>query len=82
MRMGLSADAPVALTETNLAFGASWGADGTILYGQPDGIWQVRESGGTPERVIETEAGEPGVRPPGGCLTATGSCSRWLVGLE
>ena len=64
MRMGLSADAPVALTETNLAFGASWGADGTILYGQPDGTWQVRESGGTPERVIETEAGEPGVRPP------------------
>ena len=39
-------------------FGISWEADGTILYGQLDGIWRVSENGGDPQRLIPTESGE------------------------
>jgi len=37
--------------------GASWGADGTVLYGQPDGIWQVPGEGGTSELLIPVDDG-------------------------
>ena len=43
--------------------GVTWESDGTILYGQVDGIWRVPETGGTPELVIPIEEGE-GVHGP------------------
>ena len=54
-----SGGAPVALGEAVNPWGASWGADDVILYGQgADGIWRVPGTGGTPEAVITVEAGE------------------------
>ena len=38
--------------------GASWGADGTIIYGTEDtasGLWRVRAAGGTPEMLTKPE---------------------------
>ena len=68
-----------------LAFGASWGRDGTILFGQPDGIWQLQETGGQPRRVIATEPGEQAATPrrlPKGdwvlfALTHSAAAARW-----
>ena len=39
-------------------FGASWGPDNTILFGQPEGIMRVSANGGTPELVIKANEGE------------------------
>ena len=39
--------------------GISWENDGTILYGQGDGIWRVPDGGGgKPEQIIPAEASE------------------------
>jgi len=57
-RMAVTGGANSTLTAAVNPFGANWEADGTILYGQPDGIWQVPEDGGEPRRLIETEEGE------------------------
>ena len=69
-KVAVSGGAPVTLTDgvVNLN-GASWGADDMILYGQPDGIWQVPGASGTPELVIQVGEGERILRPqmlPGG----------------
>jgi len=40
--------------------GASWGADGTILLGTSAGLYRVPESGGNPERVAISGAGDEG----------------------
>jgi serine/threonine-protein kinase len=46
----------VKLSETQDLFGASWGSDDTILYGQGvAGIWRVSGQGGTPERVVTVD---------------------------
>ena len=63
----------------------SWERDGTILYGQPDGIWQVSENGGEPVHLIATEDGEQAHGPqllPGGewllfTLTRGTGATRW-----
>ena len=57
-RVGTTGGAPIPLAETTFPFGVSWESDGTILYGQTDGIWQVSENGGEPRLVVETEPGE------------------------
>ena len=75
---------PLTPRITNL-FSASWETDGTILYGQPDGIWRVSENGGEPEHVIVTEPGEQADGPqllPGGewvlfAVTRASSQTRW-----
>ena len=47
--------APVTLADgATSPFGASWGADDMVLYGQPQGIMRVRGAGGTPELLIPT----------------------------
>lgn len=58
-RLALGGGAPIVITDgvSNL-FGASWGADGTILYGQPEGIFRVPAAGGTPDLVIPVREGE------------------------
>ena len=54
-----SGGAPVTLGDAQNPWGASWGADDMILYGQgPEGIWRVSGTGGTPEAVITVEEGE------------------------
>ena len=84
-RVGVTGGAAGVIADAGVPYGASWGPDGTILYGQPDGIWQVSENGGEPERVIATEPGEQAFGPqrlPGGdwvlfTLTRTAGASRW-----
>ena len=68
-RVSLSGGAPVALGDADNPYGASWGADDTIVFGQTDGIWRVPGTGGTPELVIPVEEGEQAHGPqllPGG----------------
>ena len=68
-----------------LPYGASWEADGTVLYGLDDEIWRVSENGGEPEHLIVTEAGERAYGPrqlPGGewvlfTLARTTGPTRW-----
>jgi len=35
-----------------------WNESGAILYGRPDGIWQVADTGGTPRQVTEMSLGQ------------------------
>ena len=53
-------------------FGVSWGANDVILYGQPDGIWQVLGTGGTPVLLIPVGEGERFFGPQ--------MLARWRVG--
>ena len=55
VRLAVTGGTPVKLADADIPSGASWGTDGTILYGQPDGIWQVSENGGEPEHLIPTD---------------------------
>ncbi len=49
-RVSVSGGAPVTVAEAQGPWGASWGADDMILYGQgPGGIWHVPGTGGTLE---------------------------------
>ena len=50
--------APVTITEAENPFGVTWAVNGTILYGQRDGVWQVADTGGTSELVVPIEVGE------------------------
>ncbi len=69
-KVSIGGGAPVTLCECDAPWGASWGADNTILFGRgPGGIWQVPGAGGTPERLIAVEEGELAHGPqmlPGG----------------
>jgi len=77
--------APVTLCDSTRPFGASWGSDDTIVYGQPEGIMRVSANGGTPELVVPTEAAEQVHGPqmlPGGewvlfTLTSASGLARW-----
>jgi serine/threonine-protein kinase len=53
-KVSVTGGAPVKLCAASNPFGANWGPDGSILYGQgPEGIWRVAEVGGTPEQIIK-----------------------------
>ena len=77
--------ASVTLCDAARPFGASWGSDDTIVYGQPEGIMRVSANGGTPELVVPTEAPEQVHGPqmlPGGewvlfTLTSASGAARW-----
>ena len=57
-RIAISGGAPVTITAApDRPNGVTWQSDGTILYGQEDGIWQVPDTGG-PELLIPIEEGE------------------------
>ena len=71
-KIALTGGAAVTLCETENPFGASWGDDDTIVFGQgPRGIFRVSATGGTPELLIpvETESRErahgPQILPDG-----------------
>jgi hypothetical protein len=58
-RVSVTGGAPVTITKAVNPWGASWGDDDVIYYGQgPDGIWSVPARGGTAERVITVKPGE------------------------
>ena len=69
-RVSVTAGAPRAITKAVNPWGASWGDDDVIYYGQgPGGIWRVPASGGTPQQVITVKKGELAHGPhplPGG----------------
>ena len=77
--------ASVTLSDADRAFGASWGSDDTIVYGQLEGIMRVSANGGFPELVVPTEAPEQAHGPqmlPGGewvlfTLTSATGTTRW-----
>ena len=85
-RIATSGGAPVVIsTATGFPFGASWGPDDAILFGQTEGILRVSASGGTPALVIPAEQGElmdgPQLLPDGESVlfsvtTSTGT-TRW-----
>ncbi len=72
-RVSISGGAPVVICAVKGGgadmFGASWGPDNMILFGQPEGIMRVSADGGTPELVIKASEGEqvdgPRVLPDG-----------------
>ena len=58
-RVSISSGVPIVICATTSAlFGASWGPDNMILFGQPAGIMRVSATGGTPELVIKAHEGE------------------------
>ena len=57
-KVSVTGGAPVTLCDATIPYGVSWGTDEMILYGQPDGVWQVPGAGGTPELLIATDPGE------------------------
>jgi Tol biopolymer transport system component len=84
-KIATSGGAPVILCKAAFPFGANWEPDGTILFGQPDGIWRVSANGGTPELIVRTKAGEQADGPsllPGGkwilfSLSRGAQVNRW-----
>ncbi len=83
-KVAVSGGAPVTLADLpDRASGASWGLDDMILYGLPDGIWQVPGASGTPELLIPINEGERFFGPqmlPGGewvLLTMLSDQSSW-----
>ena len=76
----------VTLCKTSsVPYGASWGADPTIVFAQAEGIMRVSANGGNPELIVRAEAGETVHRPqlmPGGdavlfSVTTTQGNIRW-----
>ena len=68
-RVSVTAGAPRAITKAVNPWGASWGDDDVIYYGQgPGGIWRVPAGGGTPQQVVTVKKGElaHGPRSPSG----------------
>ena len=82
-RIAISGGAPVVITRiTGNLDGATWGPDGTILFGQGDGIHRVPATGGTPTLVIAAEDGEqldgPQLLPDGDTvLFSVGTSGGW-----
>jgi Tol biopolymer transport system component/predicted Ser/Thr protein kinase len=81
-RVALSGGAPVIIAgDVKNLFGASWASGGTILFGQPQGIFRVRADGGTPELVIAAEQGErlygPELLPDGDSVLFSATTARW-----
>ena len=86
-RIAITGGAPVVISESSgiIFFGASWGADNTILIAGSNGIARVSATGGAPDLVIPATDGEsmgsPRLLPDGESVlfsvtTATGT-TRW-----
>ena len=76
---------PVPITPASNPFGASWGPDDRILFGQPGGIMTVPADGGPATMLVATEPGEqadgPQMLPDGETvlfsLTSATGITRW-----
>ena len=86
-KISVSGGAPVTICDSPdiQNFGASWGADDTIVFGRPEGVFRVSANGGTPDLIVAGEADEQVYGPqvlPGGdwvlfTTTAGAGASRW-----
>ena len=74
-KIALTGGPPVSLCDASPLYGASWGTDDTILFGQSGGIMRVSANGGIPETLVPTERGErffgPQILPDGKSLLYT-----------
>ena len=76
-KIALRGGAALTLCVTGVPFGASWGADDTIVFGHDFGVFQVSATGGAPELLVpvDTENGErahgPHVLPDGRAVLFT-----------
>src|SRR5262245_17474801 len=87
MKVSIEGGTSIAVADVApvIPFGLSWEPDGTMYYGQPDGIWRVSQNGGTPEHVVETEPPQQVYGPhllPGGqwllfTIAKSGGSNRW-----
>jgi serine/threonine-protein kinase len=84
VKVAIGGGAPVVLVnDVPAAFGLTWDPNGTIFFGQRDGIWRVSQNGGTPEQVVKLEPGAiiygPQLLPGGEWLlfTHARSAGRW-----
>jgi serine/threonine-protein kinase len=70
----ISGGAPVPLATIRNPFGAAWGSDDFIVFGQAGGIFRVSANGGDPELLIAADPSEdfwdPQVLPDGSILYA------------
>jgi serine/threonine-protein kinase len=57
-RVAVAGGTPVSLTRATALYGANWERDGTIVYGQQDGIWRVSANGGERQQIVRIEANE------------------------
>jgi serine/threonine-protein kinase len=75
-KIPISGGASVTLSEITSPFGTPfWGADDTIVFGQPLAIMRVSANGGTPELMISASAGgtaQPQILPGGSSVLFTG----------
>ena len=84
-RIPVTGGTAVTLTAADQPFGTTWGRDGSIVYGESDGIWRVPETGGTPVLIVEAGEGEqihgPQILPDGEhvlfTVTTDSGLSRW-----
>ena len=84
-RIDIRGGAPFAICAAERSFGASWGPDDTILFGQVAGIMRVSANGGLPQLVVPAKEGEfvygPQLLPGGDAVLFTSTTviggSRW-----
>ena len=83
-KVAITGGTPVTLCEADNPFGASWTADGTIVFGQwASGIWEVSANGGEPRVLVEGGKGVTYLGPqklPDGktlLITVTEEIERW-----
>jgi serine/threonine-protein kinase len=51
-KVAIAGGTPVTLASAGSVYGASWTADGRILYAQEDGIWRASSDGDSPEHLV------------------------------
>jgi len=84
-KIAISGGARVTIGPAVNPFGATWGRDGQILFGQPEGIKRVSANGGSSELVIAIKSGDvvhgPSLMPDGKTilytLTRVAGATRW-----
>ena len=83
-KIPMSGGASVTLSETARPFGTPvWGADDTIVFGQPGAIMRVSANGGIPEVMISASAGgtaQPQMLPGGRSVLFSGGLNMPLSG--
>ena len=63
-KVALSGGAAVTLAQTGIVFGASWGLDNTIVFGERGrGVLQVSGQGGTPDLLVSVQSPALAHRP-------------------